>query len=283
MSIGLWIASDVHDELIQPADRPTFARPPGADLLLLAGDQHHAAKAIDSARRMFGVDIPIVMIAGNHEHYGRLLPVKRNHDRLREDARHDRKKGRETYFLENETATLTVRGQAIRFVGATFWTDFGLLGDPLRAKVEAVRGLNDFNYVLSNQGGDDGPWVGKPSVEPDEMIRWHVKARSYIARKLVEPFDGRTVVMTHHVPSLQSVAQRWRGHPLTPCFASCADDLIALGSDLWVHGHTHDSADWTHEGGTRVVCNPRGYQRKTKAGQARSDNQEFDAALVILL
>ena len=27
---------------------------------------------------------------------------------------------------------------------------------------------------------------------------------------------------------------------------------------LWVHGHTHDSADYTI-GATRVLCNPRGY------------------------
>jgi hypothetical protein len=36
-----------------------------------------------------------------------------------------------------------------------------------------------------------------------------------------------------------------------------------MGADrvrLWVHGHTHDSFDYTIKG-TRVVCNPRGYAR----------------------
>jgi Icc-related predicted phosphoesterase len=27
---------------------------------------------------------------------------------------------------------------------------------------------------------------------------------------------------------------------------------------LWIHGHTHESMDYTLAG-TRVVCNPRGY------------------------
>ncbi len=37
------------------------------------------------------------------------------------------------------------------------------------------------------------------------------------------------------------------------------DELILKRQPaLWVHGHTHDSADY-HLGSTHVVCNPFGY------------------------
>jgi hypothetical protein len=65
-------------------------------------------------------------------------------------------------------------------------------------------------------------------------------------------------VVTHHLPSMRSVAPRYENDPLTAAFASNCDDLLELGADLWIHGHTHDSCDYM-AGRMRVVCNPRGY------------------------
>jgi hypothetical protein len=42
-----------------------------------------------------------------------------------------------------------------------------------------------------------------------------------------------------------------------------------------VHGHTHDSFDY-QVNGTRVICNPRGYQR-----EGVNENASFDPQLVI--
>lgn len=44
---------------------------------------------------------------------------------------------------------------------------------------------------------------------------------------------------------------------------------------LWIHGHTHDSFDYTVEG-TRVLCNPRGY-----AKNGVNENTSFHAGLVV--
>ena len=44
---------------------------------------------------------------------------------------------------------------------------------------------------------------------------------------------------------------------------------------LWIHGHTHDSFDYSVKG-TRVLCNPRGY-----AKNGVNENAVFDAALVV--
>lgn len=89
-----------------------------------------------------------------------------------------------------------------------------------------------------------------------------------------EPFEGKTVVVTHHLPSMRSVAERYRHELLSACFASNLDHLLGY-SALWVHGHTHDSFDYAAHG-TRVICNPRGYCR---AGQP--ENRQFNPALVV--
>ena len=47
---------------------------------------------------------------------------------------------------------------------------------------------------------------------------------------------------------------------MTPAFASNLDALIEERRPaLWVHGHTHTSFDYEFAGGTRVICNPKGY------------------------
>ena len=48
---------------------------------------------------------------------------------------------------------------------------------------------------------------------------------------------------------------------------------------LWIHGHIHKNQDYTI-GGTRVVCNPRGYPMSFHPNAPR-ENPDFDPQLVI--
>lgn len=92
--------------------------------------------------------------------------------------------------------------------------------------------------------------------------------------ELRRPFDGATVLVTHHLPSYRSVAPNFGGHPLNPCYASNLDGLIERYKPaLWIHGHTHMSCDY-QLGATRVVCNPRGYVNHNL-------NVDFKAGLVL--
>lgn len=279
--VNLWLMSDIHCEIIGERDtQPEFARPPDADILVIAGDVHHADRAIPYARSMSDKDIPIILVAGNHEHYAGKRRVGANIEMLRDHARIDRKAGRITHFLENETVELTIHGERVRFIGATLWVDFALFYDQRGGQIDALIGMNDFREI---QGDDPTYW----SVQPSEMIAWHHASRAFIECELRKPFDGPTVVLTHHAPSLNSVQQRFRFDPVTVAFASRCDDLLALGADLWVHGHTHDSFDY-RAGTTRVICNPRGYQMLARSGYRTRfrhggdiENQAFDPALVV--
>ncbi len=82
--------------------------------------------------------------------------------------------------------------------------------------------------------------------------------------------------MTHHAPSPLSVHPRYAGSPLNAAFVSDLSRVAGGGrAALWIHGHTHDSFDYDL-GGTRVVCNPRGY-----AKDGVNENPRFDAGLVV--
>jgi hypothetical protein len=92
-----------------------------------------------------------------------------------------------------------------------------------------------------------------------------------LAAMLAEPFDGKTVVVTHHAPSSQSVHPRYARDLLTPAFASNLENLMdGDRAALWIHGHMHESFDYEVYG-TRVICNPRGYAPNALNPDFRSD------------
>jgi len=61
----------------------------------------------------------------------------------------------------------------------------------------------------------------------------------------------------------------------------------ATGADLWLHGHVHDSFDYSDVGRCRVVANPAGYVKNL--GLARNpcefelENAQFNKSLVLEL
>ncbi|MFQ6005988.1 MAG: hypothetical protein ACE5OQ_10840, partial [Woeseia sp.] len=93
----------------------------------------------------------------------------------------------------------------------------------------------------------------------EDSVQLHETSRAWLVTELQKTFNGRTVVVTHHLPATPSIASRYRNDPLNPAFASRLEDVIeTYRPDLWVHGHTHVACDYEIHG-TRVVCNPRGY------------------------
>ena len=102
-----------------------------------------------------------------------------------------------------------------------------------------------------------------------------MRARRFLEERLRAPFDGKTVVITHHAPSAASIAPRFGDDSthINASFVSRLDELIAPPVRLWVHGHTHASFDYELSG-ARVVCNPRGYV-------PMEINPGFDPGLVV--
>jgi predicted phosphodiesterase len=266
----IWIMSDMHCEFGVPAFTAGAQCPPEADLVLIAGDFHNWSRAVQVARENFP-RYPILMICGNHEFYGLRMPIDASIDYMRAAAMADRgNNGSETYVLENESIELKLKGDHVRVIGATLWTDFKIFNDYKKYSSVAEYRMNDYSSIRGRDGG---------VLTPNETAQRFSESYEYIKTELEKPFEGKTIVVTHHLPSMRSVADRYKTDPLTPAFVSNCEPLMDLGANLWVHGHSHDSSEYSH-GRTRVVCNPRGYPYGRGAAM-KFENKEFDPVKVV--
>jgi predicted phosphodiesterase len=237
--VKLHILSDLHLEF-GDFDVPVT----DADVIVLAGDIWQSSRGLHWARRRFP-ETEIVYVLGNHEFYGgEFYDVLSACRRAAADTR--------VHFMENDGVNLG----GVRFVGAALWTDFRLFGNSRQgdSMLYAQSRMNDFHAVEIHDAAGR-----RRRFAPQDVVPLHEESRAFLERELAQAFNGKTVVVTHHLPSPSSVAARFVADPLTPCFCSNLNDLIvAAAPDVWVHGHTHDSFDY-RIGRTRIVCNPRGY------------------------
>ncbi|MDP3843730.1 MAG: metallophosphoesterase family protein [Oxalobacteraceae bacterium] len=228
------------------------------DLVILAGDLARPQQAMDWARQFA---VPVIYVPGNHEFYGASLSATLS--ALRHGAH-----GSNVHLLDRDE----IRIDGVRFLGCTLWTDFRLFPtEEMRAAsiAEACQTVRDFSRIMVDDAADARFSPAISRLIFDQSVRW-------LDEKFAQPFNGSTVVVTHHAPSRGSINPKYAGSLLNASFVSDLDAQIARWQPaLWVHGHTHDSHDY-QLGNTRVVCNPRGYARDGIA-----ENAAFDPALII--
>jgi len=236
------------------------------DVVVLAGDIHNSVSAaltwIAHERRdgtLAGK--PVVYVPGNHEFYGGEIgpdPALPEADLAAELGIHLLAPG-------------TVNLDGVRFIGATMWTDYALLGDVVRDRAAAEMGLNDHRLII---------WCEEQSERrftTADALRLHRRDRTYVEEQLARPFDGPTVVVTHHAPHPRSVAPRHRESPLCPAFASDLSEMILqFAPTVWIHGHDHNSHDY-RVGETRVFSNQAGYPYRTGG----RENPAYDPAATV--
>lgn len=237
------ILSDIHTEF--SAFTPSVL---DADLVILAGDIGLRERGIKWAKVAFSC--PVLYVPGNHEYYGghlgrTLLKMQSaGEDRVR--------------VLDCEEAIIG----GVRFLGATGWTDYSATGNSPLAEWDAQQTMSDFQAIRT---------AGYRRVRPSDFAERNRYSKQWLLNRLAEPFDGPTVVITHHAPSLLSLVGPDTGTHLDAAYANRWEDLMGDPVSLWVHGHTHFAVDYDLAG-TRVLANPRGYP-----GQATG----FNAHLVV--
>lgn len=248
------LLSDLHLS-VYPFEPPAT----DADVVVLAGDLHRPAAAVEWARRWYD-GRPALFVAGNHEFYGSDLQT--THRELRARA-----EGTSLRVLEREVW----RFGGVRFLGCTLWSDHRLYAsreqrEEALAKVSNL--VRDFTRIRIAPDFDATFNAAVSQLLFDQSVDW--LEQQFAASR--EP----TVVVTHFAPSTGSVAARFAGSPLNACFVSDLDERIRRWQPLaWLHGHVHDSFDY-RLGDTRVVANPRGY-----APQGKTENAAFAPALTI--
>jgi hypothetical protein len=276
----LHVISDVHLEF------GPYELPPDLDfdILVASGDIGPVEEAVAWLAKC---GKPVVYVMGNHEYYDReldeVLPAARAAAR-----------GTRVHVMERNAVTI----QGVRFLGTTLWTSYGDWHPGLVD--QAYRQMNDYELIRATRWfesprnrawyarqcraanlpvpEEDPARAANPRFHPAIAYREHLRSVAWLNRMLARPFEGPTVVVTHHAPTFRSLESfgiapehflpvNWNGETLladlrrVAAYASPLDALLARHRDdidLWTHGHLHAGLDVISQG-VRVLGNPRGY------------------------
>jgi len=135
----------------------------------------------------------------------------------------------------------------VHFVGSTLWTDFDN-ANPM-TMLTCQEGMSDYHVITNNRV----PLTTKDTLRlHDESVAWLTQA--------IPTLRGKVIVFTHHAPSRQSFAPRYRSSQFKGAYCTDLSHLIEINPniEMWVHGHIHSSVNYK-VGETMIVSNPRGY------------------------
>jgi len=258
-----------------------------ADVLILSGDIctakvfKHKPKDRGLVRDFFkrvSFQFPqTVYVMGNHEHYD--FDIRDTYDRLKFELL----PFPNIHLLEKECFEL----DDITFVGGTLWTDMNK--DDSLTRWHCGQRMNDFQLINNSNRmthhtnrvyakNPDGSGMHLKDAEGNlvvERVDHYEKASRFSVEDSIQDHDKmvdyiklavgdrgkKFVVVTHHAPTHESIAEYYKGDTLmNGAFASDLSELIMDRPQikLWTHGHMHNQSDYMI-GDTRVVCNPRGY------------------------
>lgn len=263
----IWVLSDLHVD-VHAWSPPDPA--PDCDVLVVAGDvgERLTKRVLPWLHRNFAaLGRPVVYVPGNHDFY------RSNLDREVERAPALARELGITLLLDGDRPAVI---DGVRFVGGTLWTDYRVNGDRQVSLDAARRGMNDHRLIRAA--------ADYRRFAPQYAEILHRRALERIDRALAEPFDGATVVVTHHAPLARSLDEHEPRGPLDGSYASDLSGLIETRRpDLWIHGHVHRRRDY-EVGLTRIVANPRGYVTERRFHKARTvevENPDFDPDCVV--
>lgn len=139
-------------------------------------------------------------------------------------------------FIDAEMDVFTRSVGGLKIAGATLWT-----------YIRPDRWYDFRDYMMD--------YRQIKGMNYDRYMNAHKTHYDYLLN------SGADIWVVHHLPSFQSVHEKYRNSSGNDFFASEMSDWILdmnKPPKLIVHGHTHERMDYMI-GNTRVVCNPRGY------------------------
>lgn len=210
---------------------------PVGDILILAGDvvpfalMNEHEDFFDYLSDHFALTY---WLPGNHEYYHSDLT-----DRC--DSLHE--KIRSNVLLVNN---YQVTHEDVRFIFSTLWTHLSV-----ENQWRIQQALSDFQVInYKNE-----------RLTPNKYNDQHALGLTYISQQM-EHTVGKTVVVTHHVPTFLNYPMKYKGDILNEAFAVELYDLIEpSGVKYWIYGHHHQNVSPFVIGVTNIITNQLGYVR----------------------
>ncbi len=152
-------------------------------------------------------------LPGNHEYYGYDLSKKIGS--LREEIRSN-------IFLVNNQAIVH---QDVNLIFSTLWSQI----KPANEWV-IQQSISDF-FVIK---------FGKKKLTAPQFNSLHLECLSFLTDALQAKDDRKTIVVTHHVPTLMNYPEKYKTDFLNEAFAVELYDFIeTYQPDYWIYGHNH--------------------------------------------
>lgn len=246
------IISDLHLEF-EENRRWIKANPliPVGEVLLIAGDivTDQDSDLADDFYASLADKFPLIITTmGNHEFYGGFLDYAY--------PSYEEKLGHNIYKLNNAVNIY----KDVKFIVSILWSR---VSDENKGLIKNK--LSDYHQIKS-------PSQEKINISVDDTNRLHHLSLDFIIKELEKPFNGKTVVMTHHIPSFETIGLDRRFSNIREAFCTDLEDVMLTYPQiqLWVHGHAHDFSQIKLHN-TIVTRNPLGYVERDEHKDFRLD------------
>ena len=185
----------------------------------------------------------VFVLAGNHE----LYHSQKTTDELIAECSSIAEGFPNVHFM-NRTR---VEYAGVTFLGATLWTNLTSHEDV------AHEFMNDFRNIYITDSIEE-----KRRILPADVTAWHLRDRAWI-RKELATCQNPTVILTHHLPLCDLIADKYQGHALNPCFATDCTEFVRPGVRALIAGHVSSArlVRWVASDLSLVAgcVNPHGY------------------------
>lgn len=240
--------SDIHGEWGQLLNHDAVHT--DSDIVVLAGDIANYSNVSSLIKELFP-EKTVVYCAGNHEFYGDTATQKEVIAYLRKSFHQSQEEGYKHYFLENDTLYLNINGEPVRVVGCTLWSDMKLHGNQIVDSIRIQMEISDFRRIIQDDGGD--------YITPADYFKRFEESKSFLKDELSKEFDGKTIVLTHFLPTEKMIHSQYKDNPNNPAYASHLGSIVDYGQfNVWFCGHSHKTNQIDIDGKI-IAMNPAGY------------------------
>jgi len=210
---------------------------PSGEILIVAGDTYYLGndfEHLDFFKWASDHYDQTYVIAGNHEYYGG-YDLSLHKEPFKWELQPN------VFFLNNQS----VRINDLTLLFSTFWSH---IHPENRNSVS--RGVNDFYKIR----------IGNGRLSVDYFNQLHTEAFDFLNQSL-ENHSGKTIVVTHHLPTPLCNSPEFKGSLLNDAFVVDKTDFITASYiDYWIYGHVHRNVgNAMNLGGTIMLCNQLGY------------------------